>query len=49
MEHSDITSFYRAVDAASLGRSIAEARKEAGLTQQDVAKIGRYPGNDRQA
>lgn len=41
MEHSDLTSFYRAVDAASLGRSIADARKEAGLTQQDVAqKLG---------
>ena len=41
MEHSNLTSFYRAVDAASLGRSIADARKEAGLTQQDVAqKLG---------
>ena len=41
MEHSQVTSFYRAVDAASLGRSIADARKEAGLTQQDVAeKLG---------
>jgi HTH-type transcriptional regulator/antitoxin HipB len=41
MEHSEATSFYRAVDAASLGRSIADARKEAGLTQQDVAeKLG---------
>lgn len=41
MEHSEVTSFFRAVDAKSLGQSIAEARKEAGLTQQDVAtKLG---------
>lgn len=41
MEHSEITSFFRAVDAISLGRSIADARKEAGLTQQDLAqKLG---------
>ncbi|MGY4543882.1 HTH-type transcriptional regulator/antitoxin HipB [Arthrobacter sp. UYNi723] len=41
MEHSEATSFFRAVDAASLGRSIADARKEAGLTQQYVAeKLG---------
>ncbi len=41
MQHSEATSFYRAVDAASLGRSIADARKEVGLTQQDVAeKLG---------
>ena len=41
MKHSEATSFYSAVDAASLGRSIADARKEAGLTQQDVAeKLG---------
>ncbi|MCM0614479.1 helix-turn-helix domain-containing protein [Paenarthrobacter sp. MSM-2-10-13] len=38
MEHSDeLTPFYRAVDAASLGRSIAEARKEAALTQHELA------------
>lgn len=36
MEHEG-TPYFRAVDAASLGRSIAEARKEAGLTQQQVA------------
>lgn len=41
MEHSGVTAFFRAVDASSLGRSIAEARKEAGLTQQEVAeKLG---------
>ena len=41
MEHSEVTSFYRAVDARSLGRSIADARKEAGLTQQNMAeKLG---------
>ena len=38
MEHSDLTSFFRAVDAASLGRSLADARNEAGLTQHDVAE-----------
>lgn len=38
MEHPDVTPFYRAVDAASLGRSIAEARREAGMTQQDLAR-----------
>lgn len=37
MEHSDTTPFFRAVDAASLGRSISEARKEAGMTQQELA------------
>lgn len=31
------TPFYRAVDAASLGRAISDARKEASLTQQDLA------------
>jgi DNA-binding XRE family transcriptional regulator len=31
------TPFFRAVDAASLGRSIAEARKESGMTQQELA------------
>lgn len=41
MEHSEMTAFFRAVDAASLGRSIADARREAGLTQRDVAeKLG---------
>jgi HTH-type transcriptional regulator/antitoxin HipB len=38
MEHDGLTPFYRAVDAASLGRSIADARKEAGLTQQALAE-----------
>ncbi|MET3811552.1 helix-turn-helix transcriptional regulator [Arthrobacter sp. UYEF3] len=38
MEHDEPTPFYRAVDAPSLGRSISEARKEAGLTQQDLAE-----------
>ncbi|GAC1383172.1 MAG: hypothetical protein NVSMB43_23990 [Pseudarthrobacter sp.] len=38
MEHEDVTPFYRAVDAPSLGRSISDARKEAGLTQQDLAE-----------
>ncbi|MBT2531401.1 helix-turn-helix transcriptional regulator [Arthrobacter sp. ISL-48] len=38
MEHPSATPFYRAVDAASLGRSIADARKEAGLTQQQLAE-----------
>ncbi|MCC3299275.1 helix-turn-helix transcriptional regulator [Arthrobacter caoxuetaonis] len=37
MEH-ETTPFFRAVDAASLGRSIAEARREAGMTQQEVAE-----------
>lgn len=37
MEHSSVTPFYRAVDAASLGRSISDARKEAGITQEDLA------------
>ncbi|MBT2584721.1 helix-turn-helix transcriptional regulator [Arthrobacter sp. ISL-95] len=42
IEHSDaLTPFYRAVDATSLGRSIAGARKEAALTQHDLAlKLG---------
>ena len=42
MEHSDeLTPFYRAVDAASLRRSIADARKEAAITQQELAmKLG---------
>ncbi|GAA4045613.1 hypothetical protein GCM10023063_35760 [Arthrobacter methylotrophus] len=31
------TPFYRVVDAASLGRAISDARKEASLTQQDLA------------
>lgn len=31
------TPFYRAVDAVSLGRAISDARKEASLTQQDLA------------
>jgi len=38
MEHSSETPFYRAVDAASLGRSISDARKEAGMTQQQLAE-----------
>jgi transcriptional regulator with XRE-family HTH domain len=38
MEHSEPTPFYRAVDARSLGRSISDARKEAGMTQQDLAE-----------
>ena len=38
MEHDDATPFYRAVDAPSLGRAISDARKEAGLTQQDLAE-----------
>ncbi|MHA7283694.1 helix-turn-helix transcriptional regulator [Arthrobacter sp. TMS2-4] len=38
MSHEDATPYYRANDAASLGRAIAEARKEAGLTQQDLAR-----------
>ncbi len=38
MSHEDATPFYRANDAVSLGRSIADARKEAGLTQQDLAR-----------
>ncbi|MDI2033195.1 hypothetical protein PJL15_00287 [Paenarthrobacter nitroguajacolicus] len=37
MEHSEATPFYRAVDGASLGRAISESRKEAGLTQQELA------------
>lgn len=37
MEHSDETPFYRAVDGPSLGRAISESRKEAGLTQQELA------------
>lgn len=37
MEHSSLTPFYRAVDAASLGRSISDARKEAGITQEALA------------
>lgn len=41
MEHSSDTPFYRAVDAASLGLSISDARKEAGITQQQLAeKLG---------
>ncbi|GAB3536019.1 hypothetical protein GCM10027403_15300 [Arthrobacter tecti] len=36
MEH-ETTPFYRAVDAVSLGRSIGEARKELGMTQQELA------------
>jgi DNA-binding XRE family transcriptional regulator len=41
MEHFSDTPFYRAVDAASLGRSISDARKEAGMTQQQLAvKLG---------
>jgi HTH-type transcriptional regulator/antitoxin HipB len=31
------TPFYRAVNAASLGRAISDARKEASLTQQELA------------
>ncbi|MFH5880054.1 helix-turn-helix transcriptional regulator [Arthrobacter sp. NA-172] len=31
------TPFYRAVDAVSLGQAISDARKEASLTQQDLA------------
>jgi HTH-type transcriptional regulator / antitoxin HipB len=38
MEHEELTPYYRAVDAPSLGRSISDARKEAGLTQQDLAE-----------
>lgn len=38
MSHEDTTPYFRANDAVSLGRSIAEARKEAGLTQQDLAQ-----------
>ena len=37
MEHEELIPFYRAVDAPSLGRAISDARKEAGLTQQDLA------------
>ncbi|GAA4033998.1 hypothetical protein GCM10023063_17390 [Arthrobacter methylotrophus] len=37
MEHDELTPFYRAVDAPSLGRCISDARKESGLTQQDLA------------
>lgn len=37
MEH-DETPFYRAVDAASLGWCISDARKEQGLTQQALAE-----------
>lgn len=37
MEQPSEIPFYRAVDAASLGRSISEARKEAGMTQQELA------------
>ena len=37
MEH-DETPFYRAVDAASLGKCISDARKERGLTQQALAE-----------
>lgn len=37
MEHEQ-TPFYRAVDTPSLGRAITDARKEAGLTQQDLAE-----------
>ena len=38
MEHDQQVPFYRAVDAASLGRAISDARKEAGLTQQALAE-----------
>jgi HTH-type transcriptional regulator/antitoxin HipB len=38
MSHSpDLTPFYRAVDAVSLGLAISDARKEASLTQQELA------------
>lgn len=37
MEQTESTPFFRAVDAASLGRSIREARKESGMTQQELA------------
>lgn len=36
MAHARVP-FYRAVDAASLGRFISDARKEAGMTQQELA------------
>lgn len=38
MEHDAPTPYYRAVDAASLGQAISDARKEAGFTQQDLAE-----------
>lgn len=38
MEHSEPIPFYRAVDAPSLGSAISDARKEAGLTQQELAE-----------
>ncbi len=37
MELPEAIPFYRAIDASSLGRSISDARKEAGLTQKDLA------------
>lgn len=37
MEHEEATPYYRAVDARSLGGSISEARKEVGMTQQELA------------
>lgn len=38
MEHFEPIPFYRAVDAPSLGSAISDARKEAGLTQQELAE-----------
>lgn len=38
MEHDEATPWFRAVDAPSLGCSIGEARKEIGMTQQELAE-----------
>lgn len=38
MSHEPLTPFYRAVDAASLGHSIGDARREAGMTQEELAE-----------
>lgn len=38
MEHDEPVPFYRAVDAPTLGQALSDARKEAGLTQQDLAE-----------
>lgn len=37
MAHETAAPFYRAVDADSLGRAISDARREAGMTQQELA------------
>ncbi|WP_375164224.1 helix-turn-helix transcriptional regulator [Paenarthrobacter sp.] len=37
LSYAEATPFYRAVDGPSLGRAISELRKEAGLTQQELA------------